>query len=200
MGAVLGFEYAPEYAEQVRRLFYGDAPGGPVPAGVILANDRQEWAVLRGEIPFQVANASAATAGVFNYVQLTTGGLTMPLRVAVITHLFVLGGIFKMGLLATPLTTVSSLRATTRDFRRASLVTFAGIGSQAGDPFASQPGFPATPAQGQFMPIPPYVLGLPSKASVQSALVVSAAVVATSVTVYAWGYERQLRPEEQLVD
>jgi hypothetical protein len=199
MGAVLGFEYEQNYAEQVRRLFFGDAPGGPVPAGIILANDRQEWAVLRGEIPLQAGNSQAAVAAQFSFVQFTCGPPKE--RAAVLFGFFVqcTAG-FKLGLLATPLATASSLRATSRDLRRASLVTFAGINSQAGDPFGSQPPLSGTPAGGTFMPIPPFVIGNPGNAQLPDALVFVSGAVNTAITVYAWGYERRLRPEEQALD
>ncbi len=199
MGAVLGFEYAQEYAEQVRRLFYGDAPGGPVPPGIILASDRLEWAVLRGEIPLLVSNAQAAVAAQFSFVQITCGPPKE--RAAVITALFVQSGAaaIKLGLLPTPLATSSSQRATSRDLRRSSLVTFAGINSQAADPFPSQAGL-QIPAGGFFLPIPPTVIGNPGNTQVPDAFVIMSATVNLPITVYAWGYERRLRPEEQALD
>jgi hypothetical protein len=197
MGAVLGFEYEPFYSDLVRRAFYGDAPGGPVPAGIILANDRIEWAVVRKEIPFSVANfATAGGAGTFNIIQITAGGTTMPDVIAVVERLWVVSAnLFGVQLVTPPLATTASSRAVTRDIRSQAMVTFAGINSTllAAQPFSAQ--YPATPAQGEEIPIRPFVVGsLPTGA--QSALVIASNIAQTNLTVVAYGYQRRLRPEE----
>jgi hypothetical protein len=195
--APLAFKDAREWGELVAREFSGDAPAEIVPPGIILASDLPEWAVLRGVVPFQISNSQGAVAGQFAFVQITTGPPKD--RLAVITHLYVSAS-FKIGLLATPLSTSSSLRATSRDLRRASLVTFAGINTQAGDPFATQAGI-FVGANG-FNPVglPAYVVGNPGAGQVPDALVISAAAVNVGLTVYAWGYERRVRPESQALD
>jgi hypothetical protein len=196
MGAILGFEYEPFYADLVRRAFYGDAPGGPVPAGIILANDRIEWAVLRREVPWSLAATAPATAGFVSTLQFTTGP---PIdTIAVIERLFVVSLVAFGVQMGSVIATSASVRAVSRDWRTQGLVTFLGTNVAAGASPIPVPYGP-TPAQGEEIPIRPFVIGtLPSGAL--TALLVSNNTVNTALTVIAYGYQRRLRPEELRLD
>ncbi len=195
MGAVLGFEYEPFYAELVRRAFYGDAPGGPVPAGIILANDRIEWAVLRREIPVSLQAGVGGAVGTFSFTQFTVGPPVD--SILVVERLWVISAASAFGveLVSPPLASTASTRALTRDQRLKSIVAFASIANNlAGAGLANTP-YPATPAQGEEIPIRPFVVGtLPLGA--QTALVVAVNTANTAVSAIAYGYQRRLRPEE----
>jgi hypothetical protein len=196
----LAFKDAREWGELVQRVFSGDAPAEIVPPGIILAADLPEWWVLRKVIPFYASIfAAAGAAGNFSAVQFTVGPPTD--QVAVIERLFVLSTVnYSVGLLSPPVATTSSTRATSRDLRAASLVTFAGAATALGAaPTGLNAQFPPTPAQGLEIPIRPFIVGTLAS-GVQTALVVASSTAVTAITAYAWGYQRRLRPEERQVD
>jgi hypothetical protein len=199
MTTPLAFKDAREWGELVARVFSGDAPTEIVPPGIILASDLPEWAVLRKVIPWQVGNtAGAGGVGNFSMVQITAGPPVD--AVAVVERLYVVcASGFLIDLISPPNATTSSLRVKSRDLRAQSLVSFAGANSALLAAVGSLTQFPATPVQGEEIPIKPFVVGTLASGA-QTALSVCANLANTAISVFAWGYQRRLRPEERQLD
>jgi hypothetical protein len=194
----LVFKDAREWGELVARVFSGDAPAEIVPPGIILASDLPEWWVLRNQIPWSVGAGSGVPAGgAFAWIQITSGP---PVEtVAVIERLFVVCTTpFDLHLITPPLATTSSVRAISRDLRRQSLVTFAGFTVTGGAAGLATAPYPATPAQGEEIPIRPFMVG--TAKGVATALLIAPNTAATAITAIAYGYQRRLRPEEITLD
>jgi len=205
MGAVLGFEYAPEYAELVRRVFHGDAPGGVVPAGIILAADRAEWAILRGEINWQLVAGTVLLAANFSGVAVRQPA---PNRLTVVEEIWInnfnaAAQTYRMAQsysLPTPITTIKSLA---RDDRRGTGFQPSTTASTYQDPT----GFLLAPASTLIVP-PNSVLQLkprggfvvhPSLSNIVPAnnLILQGHVVNQECGAYFFGYERGIKPEEK---
>jgi hypothetical protein len=204
MGAVLGFEYAPEYAELVRRIFHGDAPGGVVPAGITLASDRPEWAILRSEILWDVTGSIGALAANFSGLALRQGN---PNRISVVEEIWVCNNnaaaqAYRIALsfsLPTPIGTTKSLA---RDGRRGSsfqpsttVITYQdAVGFLLTRPPFTVPGLTALILK----PSRAYIVQPSlSNAVPTTNLIVQNNVVNQDCVAYFFGYERLIRPEEK---
>jgi hypothetical protein len=205
MGAVLGFEYAPEFAEQVRRIFHGDAPGGVVPAGITLASDRPEWAILRGEFLWDMGVTVAALAANFSGV---TARQNTPNRVTVVEDIWIVNANasttqrYRIGLSFSTPTPLATVKASPRDGRRGPTFqpSTTGITYQDATGFLLARGPIVVPPNTTVLlkPVRGYVLQpLLSTANGPTSLIVQGDVVNQDVQVYFFGYERALRAEEK---
>lgn len=206
MGAVLGYEFTQEYAELVRRVFFGDAPGGPVPAGIILANDKPEWAILRDEILFQAQRSHPAVTSRFSFI-----AIRQPIadRVTVVEQLIIVNGNaaaqnYRFGLTfaAEGASETASGKVGIRDGRRGSTFqppTTIAEGDDAVGFLTS--GQVVQIGAGTFVTITPprgWVIqpALPRSVGGTS-LLVQPDAVNLSVAVIAFGYERRWKDEER---
>jgi len=195
---VLGFENSKEYSELVRRVWHGDAPAEVVPPGIVLANDRPEWAWARGELLWQSMLSNGALAANFSVIGIQQLSLE---RVTVVEAVYLInvtaGSVFfRVSLVSGAFSGQSTLG--TRDMR---VSNFTGRGlsfNQVGDPLAGTPaaGY-AIPAQTTFILAPPRGWTITTnKFGVPNLLVVPEGVN-TPVRADFYGYERRLRPEER---
>jgi hypothetical protein len=204
MGAVLGFEYAPEYAELVRRIFHGDAPGGVVPAGIILANDRPEWAILRSEILWQLDGAVGNLAANFSGLAVR---MTPANRLSIVEEIWLVNDqaapqAFRVGLSFGVPNPLSTVKAAPRDGRRGvnfqpstTLITF-----QDAVGFLLNNNGIQVPANSTLILRPPrayIVQPVLSNAVSFTNLIIQNNVVNQSARAVILGYERSLRPEEK---
>jgi hypothetical protein len=192
----LVFTEARAWGDMVARLFSGDAPAEIVPPGIVLASDRPEWRILRGETPWIHHATSAVLAANFSIVGVTQAqidrvsvvqGFAVPSQAALST--------FRFGMIASPTILGTLSRAASRDLRLLTTTTQAGNVQQAGDPL---PGINVAngfniPANGAplLVPIPDWEL------SGGDSLIVCSNAVNQAAQATFWGYERRLRPEEQ---
>jgi hypothetical protein len=195
----LAFKDAREWGDLVARVFSGDAPAEIVPPGIILASDLPEWWVLRRQVPWDVGVQTVVPAGgQFAMIQITVGPPTD--QIAVVERLWVTcTGPFTIQLVSPPSASTSSRFATSRDQRSKSLVTLMSLHATLGATVAVGGLYPATPVQGEEIPIRPYIVGTLAS-GVQTALLIAAVNAATQLTAFAYGYQRRLRPEERQLD
>jgi hypothetical protein len=204
MGAVLGFEYAPEYAELVRRIFHGDAPGGVVPAGIILANDRAEWAILRSELNWQLDGVSNALAANFSGIAIR---MTPPNRLSIVEEVWIINDqaaaqAYRIGLSFGVPNPNFTVKAAPRDGRRGT--TFQPSTTLIG--YQDVTGFLLT-FSGLVVPPNSTLILAPKRSWVVQPilsnqvpftnLIVQNNVVNQNCKVIAFGYERPLRTEEK---
>ena len=195
---MLGFENSKEYSELVRRVFHGDAPAEIVPPGVVLANDRPEWAWARGELLFDSIVTTAALAANFSIAGVAQPSLE---RVTVIEAVLIrnidaaAAHAFDVELVSSGTGALSALG--TRDMRVTNFTGRAVSGTQVADPFAGGARTIELAANGIFFLAPPRGWVITPNAFGRPNLFVVPDVVNVGVAAHFWGYERRLRPEER---
>jgi hypothetical protein len=173
-----------------------------VPAGIILANDRPEWAILRGEVSWHGGNNLAPGAANFGSIHVipVANRVTVVRRTVLINNTAAAIGV-RLGLALSAIID-SSLGTATRDFRRFASSTRIGLRAQAADLLASIRPY-QVPANNNVIIDLDWMLGINTGTGPNTGtltLVVQGDVVNQNVIANFYGYERRLRPEEQTVD
>jgi hypothetical protein len=196
------FKDAPEWGQVVSRLFSGDAPSEIVPPGIILASDRPEWAVLRGETPWHTSRGLAALAANFSSVHITQPAVD---RISVVELLAIVNDTaaalgVKVGLVqGAGLTGVT--KAAVRDLRRLTVTTSSATIQQTADLLTSVNAMQIPALSTLLLTIPRGWMLSNAKGVAGVSLAIQGNVVNQDVQLGgAWGYERRLRPEEQTLD
>jgi hypothetical protein len=196
---VIGFGTEPRYGELIRRLIGEE---DITPPGFAIEVDRPEWAVLKGEVPWFHVGRLGATAANFSSLHLKqpqTDRMTVVRKLYIINEAVAVQG-FKIGLLTTSTVDAGVSTATSRDLRRLQAVTTIAPRTQVADLFPAIPPIFLAAQSSLLVDVDWMIFGGSPPSGAGGVVVVQSGAVNSVVNVYAFGYERRLRPEERGVD